>query len=311
MNLVDRIKEIERRIQTMTRLLMNARRTYTIGAHHVQHEPGGSDPVVIKLDDAAAPDDVTDLNASDTKHGLLPRLDADTNHFLRGDGTWATPPGGSAGGGLLAILDEDFDDLALAAIAGQGAYSYFAAWAAILNGTSTADVVDFGAGDQGLRLIGDAGAASSYAYLVKSAGLPLDLSHGVGLRLRIRTDDVSMGSKGIAIGTGTATPLCQVFFRFSTTDQLAFYSGTTITKLIDCADNTWYVIDIVIFKTSATAAFAMIWIDGVYIATIACGSHAAGVPWTYFSVYDNSSAAGSDSQIDVSYVKIGHAFIFP
>lgn len=311
MNLVDRIKEIERRIQTMTRLLMNARRTYTIGAHHTQHEPGGSDPVIIKLDDAATPDDNTDLNASALRHGLLQRLDGSTDNFQRGDGVWAIPPGGSSTGGLRAILDEAFDALVTGAISGQGVYAFFAAWAVILNGTSTAEVVDFGAGDKGVRLIGDAGAASSYAYLVASAGLPLDLSHGVRLRFRMRTDDVSMGSKGVAIGTGTATPLCQVYFLFSATDQLAFWSGAAITKLIDCADNTWYVIDIVIFKTSATAAFAMIWIDGVYIKTVACGTHAAGAPWIYFQVYDNSSAAGSDSRIDVSYAKIGHAFIFP
>lgn len=47
-----------------------------------------------KLDDFATPDDNTDLNASTTYHGLLPKLDNNTAHFLNGQGTWATPAGG-------------------------------------------------------------------------------------------------------------------------------------------------------------------------------------------------------------------------
>jgi len=45
----------------------------------------------IKLDDLATPDDNTDLNASTSAHGLLPKLDDDATHFLNGDGAWAAP----------------------------------------------------------------------------------------------------------------------------------------------------------------------------------------------------------------------------
>lgn len=44
------------------------------GSHAASHEAGGSDP--IKLDDLAAPDDNTDLNASTTAHGLLVKATA-------------------------------------------------------------------------------------------------------------------------------------------------------------------------------------------------------------------------------------------
>jgi hypothetical protein len=44
-----------------------------------------------KLDDLVAPDDNTDLNASTSKHGLLPKLGGGTANFLRADGTWAAP----------------------------------------------------------------------------------------------------------------------------------------------------------------------------------------------------------------------------
>lgn len=60
-------------------------------AHASSHQSGGGDP--IKLDDLAAPEDNTDLNADISKHGLLPKLGGGTSNFLRADGTWAAPPG--------------------------------------------------------------------------------------------------------------------------------------------------------------------------------------------------------------------------
>jgi len=59
-------------------------------AHATSHQSGGSD--AIKLDDLAAPDDNTDLDASTTKHGLLKKLDGSTEKYLRGDGAWTTFP---------------------------------------------------------------------------------------------------------------------------------------------------------------------------------------------------------------------------
>lgn len=72
--------------------LTNAR---TPTSHKVTHESGGTD--AIKLDDLAAPDDNTDLNASTLKHGLLPKLNGDNTYFLAGDGSWLVPAGGGGG----------------------------------------------------------------------------------------------------------------------------------------------------------------------------------------------------------------------
>lgn len=58
-------------------------------AHATSHKSGGSDS--IKLDELAAPTDVTTLNASASRHGLLRKLDGVTTHFLRGDGSWSIP----------------------------------------------------------------------------------------------------------------------------------------------------------------------------------------------------------------------------
>lgn len=64
--------------------------------HATTHQAGGAD--AIKLDDLATPDDNTDLNATTTRHGLLPKLGGGTTNFLRADGTWSAPAGGGGGG---------------------------------------------------------------------------------------------------------------------------------------------------------------------------------------------------------------------
>lgn len=70
----------------------------TLGAaaatHAAQHQSGGSD--AIKLDDLATPDDNTDLDATTSRHGLLPKLGGGTTNYLRADGTWAPPSGTGA-----------------------------------------------------------------------------------------------------------------------------------------------------------------------------------------------------------------------
>ena len=63
--------------------------------HKTKHERGGDD--AIKLDDLDVPDDNTDLNASNVRHGLLPKLSGSPTTFLSGDGQWVTGPIGPVG----------------------------------------------------------------------------------------------------------------------------------------------------------------------------------------------------------------------
>lgn len=67
-------------------------------AHATTHQSAGSD--AIKLDDLAAPDDTTDLNASASAHGLLRKLSGTATEYLDGSGTWSTP---ATGGGAPAV----------------------------------------------------------------------------------------------------------------------------------------------------------------------------------------------------------------
>ena len=69
-------------------------------SHSSQHQSGGAH--AIKLDDLAAPDDNTDLNASTTAHGLLRKLDNTATNFLNGQGGWTVP----AGSGITALTGD-------------------------------------------------------------------------------------------------------------------------------------------------------------------------------------------------------------
>lgn len=70
-----------------------------------------ADAKAIKLDDFTACDDNTDLNASTSAHGLLPKLSDDTREFLRGDGTWA--PYASVTAASVAATGSVYTDAAL------------------------------------------------------------------------------------------------------------------------------------------------------------------------------------------------------
>lgn len=68
--------------------------TFANISHKTRHQAGGAD--AIKLDELDVPTDVTTLDSTINRHGLLPKLSGNTNTYLRGDGNWTTPPGGGA-----------------------------------------------------------------------------------------------------------------------------------------------------------------------------------------------------------------------
>lgn len=61
-------------------------------AHTSSHASGGAD--ALKIDDLSAADDNTDLDFSTSAHGLVPK-GTNVGDFLKDDGTWSTPAGGS------------------------------------------------------------------------------------------------------------------------------------------------------------------------------------------------------------------------
>lgn len=94
MNVADEIRIIKQQLSDIGRRLGKV--CSGIGAHHTQHEQGGSDS--IKLDNLTTPDDNIDLDASIAEHGLLKKLDNDGTHYMDGQGGWTVPAGGGGGG---------------------------------------------------------------------------------------------------------------------------------------------------------------------------------------------------------------------
>jgi hypothetical protein len=74
-------------------------------AHKTNHQSGGSD--AIQLDNLAAPDDNTDLNASTSAHGLMQKYPGGTVTFLRADGSFAAPSLSTTFSGALARKSVD------------------------------------------------------------------------------------------------------------------------------------------------------------------------------------------------------------
>jgi hypothetical protein len=70
--------------------IANKPSTYPPSAHATTHETGGSDAIAI--DTLAAATDNTNLNASASAHGLLPKLANDATKILNGLGAWVTAP---------------------------------------------------------------------------------------------------------------------------------------------------------------------------------------------------------------------------
>ena len=75
------------------------------------------DITATKLDDFAAPDDNTDLNATAAAHGLLPKLSNVVTEFLNGQGAWSVP----AAGGLTSKIITSTRDMTAAS--GDVAYT--------------------------------------------------------------------------------------------------------------------------------------------------------------------------------------------
>jgi hypothetical protein len=75
-------------------VITNKPATFAPSAHANTHKSGGSD--VIALDTLGAPADNTNLNATTSRHGLLPKLPGDASKVLKGDGSWDTAPAGAA-----------------------------------------------------------------------------------------------------------------------------------------------------------------------------------------------------------------------
>jgi len=81
-------------------------------SHASNHKVSGSDEV--DLDELGEPSDNTNLNATTSKHGLLPKLSGDSEQFLNGDGEWGALPNFLLEQGLtlfMPLMSENYEEL--------------------------------------------------------------------------------------------------------------------------------------------------------------------------------------------------------
>lgn len=213
------------------------------------------------------------------------------------DVTWAAP----AEPGMYTLLNENLDGLSTAALHAQGSYTYFAAWASTLVGTSTINVVAHPVSGKMIQVTGDTVTeGSSHSDIV--TGFDLGLAFGTRIRWKMRTSNVAVGTKGCGIGSAFGAETAQVYFR-NTDSSLSFYNGAAITKLMDAVNDTWYQIDMVIVH-GTTTPYAYIFIDGVQQgAPKACG--AATLTTDTFWVYCNTTGTAAAVNLDVDDIQIG------
>ena len=88
---VSNTADADKPISTATQAALDAKAAST---HATAHKSGGSD--AIKLDELAAPTDVTTLNATTSAHGLMQKYPGGTSNFLRADGSFAAPTAAAA-----------------------------------------------------------------------------------------------------------------------------------------------------------------------------------------------------------------------
>jgi len=183
-------------------------------------------------------------------------------------------PGGTPPG--LHMI-EPFDDLATAAIHGQGSYNDLSAWASTLPATSTINVAVKSGADKMLTCTSVAGEAlyESNCTFLNRRGFP-----GGRISFKMRTSNIVKGESGLRI-MAAGTVKAQVYFR--NTGQISYWNNTTVTNLLASANNTWYQIDLIV-----ESLYCWVFIGGVYKNRLSTGTAAH---WNLIGVFGNPDAA--------------------
>lgn len=183
--------------------------------HATSHKSGGSD--AIKLDELAAPTDVTTLNATTGAHGLMMKYPGGTTNYLREDGTWQSPGGAPAGAAAYTMASTT-------AVTSTTAITYTAATGGAIAIPTTGWYRIFVAGRWQSAATGN------------GIGLQMTLPTNTWYDGRIRIQSVATGTdafcEGGATSTGTSTNIVLCSTVIDTNPQVFFmdyllYASTT------------------------------------------------------------------------------------
>jgi len=166
-------------------------------------------------------------------------------------------------------IEEDCDSLTIGDLDGQGNYNQASAWSSLVNGTSTIKVVSNPDNGKMIRITGVGGDSVLKAISTLSNNVGLNL--GCYVRFKFKTNDVSKGNAGLGLYKSDNTLACQVYFR-GASSEIRFYNGSSAYTIMSASNNTWYTVEMIIFRTGATSASAQVWIDGVYKGAWNCAS---------------------------------------
>ena len=192
----------------------------------IQSQLDGKAATGRKLDDFGTPDDNTDLDATTSRHGLLPKLGGGTSNFLRADGSWATPSASvsanSIGADELNVSGDGSSGQVLTSDA-DGSFS----WTAKTSNTDTNYYVD------GLSLSGGTITASVNGATNQTVDITGLYTAGDGLTLNTRDIDLdaslttvtSILNSGLVIGRDSQNDIDfgtdnTILFRADNTDQV-------------------------------------------------------------------------------------------
>ena len=167
---------------------------------------------------------------------------------------------GLQGEGIDAF-EEDFDDLNIASINGQGSYDFCGSWVAGA-GTSCSEGVAADNGGKRLRLFDNKNSASAYAYL------PINADHVIvagDLKVKLQISQTTKNAF-LFFQQGSTT---KFHIEFATDNNIKFYNGSSSSTLQAYSADTYYTIR-VYFDCCARAA--TIFVDDVFRLRVALTS---------------------------------------
>jgi len=178
-------------------------------------------------------------------------------------------------------------------VIGQGVYTECGSWADdTLSAGSTATATG-----GVLTLSNNADAASTISYISTTFTTSTGLNGGGRIHFKMRINQNATGyAGGLYIYDADVNKPWQIYFRYSTTWQIAVWNGAGV-KIQDANKDQWYTIDVFWGPTGNTAGPITIFIDGAWAYKYTLGTFSS--LWNKLRIYSQSAAGGADCAFDI------------
>jgi hypothetical protein len=191
-------------------------------------------------------------------------------------------------------IHETFDALATGSIIGLGSYFEAGAWDWGTQGAGSTAVVAVKSGADKMLTI-TAAAETGISCITSTLVTATGFMGGYRMHWKMKINNDVAGVYGEIY---VAPKVGNIYFRYSTTFQIAHYNLSTATKIMDAAKDTWYVIDL-IYTPGHTVGYTSVWIDGDYKGRYQARTPVASEEWNVLTVSASSPAGQGDTVFDV------------